>query len=576
MKTMHKILLCSLFFLVLAVFTILPASAESELVDPNKLYVAGVPVTQENAHDILGDGTAVYDMKTNTLKLHNFSADTVLRSYMPVSGVTYDNRLSVFCGVPVNVEVTGNCLFKGGIVLEQGNVTVRDANVTFAAGVPVCIDVKFALVIMDSTITLESANSISPVHPQDKAPDVFDCLSLVMTNSKFIFAPKFVSAYPGASFSVFSSDASSIFKNSTFEIKTPYPLFHSTFYSEGGAITFESCKLDLAGQSTCFWANGTKIDGLTLEGGEGEVGMIGFLDTQIEVDHAVNLLRAVSCSVMKDTEIEATLYQNGFILMGEDVEALYVFSGCKVKLKQADRSDVKDGLRKNWKKLSDDLQSEYGDFDQYYKEMIEAPALKGSNEPTFGIICTNGATTFERCRMQFKGFDVGFFTYGETVVQLLEEVSVKLDANRAAFIMLSLSNKSWICEVRQDFGFRRSGMWALPDNTSEELGYYFYTFLERGAEFSLKETEEGIVDVGDVLDNIKGASAFLHIRSEGVLFTRGIILISVLGGLAVVIAVVYFIWIHPHGYQKHKASKKQNKDETSNQISEETETGDQA
>lgn len=59
------------------------------------LWVAGTAVTEENAHDVLGDGTVSYDLKTNTLTLtgtDTLSGSITRNSDVPtVDGVTKGN-----------------------------------------------------------------------------------------------------------------------------------------------------------------------------------------------------------------------------------------------------------------------------------------------------------------------------------------------------------------------------------------------------------------------------------------------------------------------------------------------------
>ena len=77
-RRLTAILLCLCMAL-----TLLPATvvAANEPVDYN-LVVAGVTVTNENADDILDDGTVSYDPVTKVLTLHNAVLDGGIVSHL--------------------------------------------------------------------------------------------------------------------------------------------------------------------------------------------------------------------------------------------------------------------------------------------------------------------------------------------------------------------------------------------------------------------------------------------------------------------------------------------------------------
>ena len=77
-RRLTAILLCLCMALTLLPATVLAAN---EPVDYN-LVVAGVTVTNENADDILDDGTVSYDPVTKVLTLHNAVLDGGIVSHL--------------------------------------------------------------------------------------------------------------------------------------------------------------------------------------------------------------------------------------------------------------------------------------------------------------------------------------------------------------------------------------------------------------------------------------------------------------------------------------------------------------
>ena len=83
-KRIFSILLTLALLLGTAVFTAIPASAA---VHNYGIYVGGIPVNEDNAADVLGDGTVSYDAASNTLTLNGANITEVHTSDIFTAGI---------------------------------------------------------------------------------------------------------------------------------------------------------------------------------------------------------------------------------------------------------------------------------------------------------------------------------------------------------------------------------------------------------------------------------------------------------------------------------------------------------
>lgn len=156
-KRIFSILLTLALLLGTAVFTAIPASA---VVHNYGIYVGGIQVNEDNAADVLEDGTVSYDPTTNTLTLNNatitecfteefFGEDTYFGIYCEANefnlqlvgentiylseGKDNDNYYAVYSSGAMNVGGNGSLSVTsfGGIVA-MGNLTVKDCSLDFS------------------------------------------------------------------------------------------------------------------------------------------------------------------------------------------------------------------------------------------------------------------------------------------------------------------------------------------------------------------------------------------------------------------------------------------------------------
>ena len=157
-KRIFSILLTLALLLGTAVFTAIPASA---VVHNYGIYVGGIQVNEDNAADVLEDGTVSYDPTTNTLTLNNatitdywteelYGEESYYGIYSTVDGLTInlvgenkmeikddresDTAAAIFSTKPLTVSGEGSIDIKcwcGVMCMEE--LTVKDCKMSFSA-----------------------------------------------------------------------------------------------------------------------------------------------------------------------------------------------------------------------------------------------------------------------------------------------------------------------------------------------------------------------------------------------------------------------------------------------------------
>ena len=152
-KRIFSILLTLALLLGTAVFTAIPASAA---VHNYGIYVGGIQVNEDNAADVLGDGTVSYDAASNTLTLNGVNIDECHTTdiftagiYTEIADLTVklvgENRITVpihYGGMPdgsevavastKNIEIsgTGKLWSNTYVVTSAQNVLIKDCEIS--------------------------------------------------------------------------------------------------------------------------------------------------------------------------------------------------------------------------------------------------------------------------------------------------------------------------------------------------------------------------------------------------------------------------------------------------------------
>ena len=175
-KRIFLILLTLALLLGTAVFTAIPASA---VVHNYGIYVGGIQVNENNAADVLEDGTVSYDPTTNTLTLNNatitecfteefFGEDTYFGIYCEANefnlqlvgentidlseGKDNDSYYAVYSSGAMNVGGNGSLSVTSfGGIASMGNLTVKDCSLDFSGtGVVSMGEVSFENVTIEA------------------------------------------------------------------------------------------------------------------------------------------------------------------------------------------------------------------------------------------------------------------------------------------------------------------------------------------------------------------------------------------------------------------------------------------
>ncbi len=153
-------------FLVIAIsgciFANLPLSALAEGAI-GELWVAGVQVTEENAGDILGDGTAFYNFENNTLTLKNANITNALDDNDGLFGIYSEGGLNIALEGENKIEIPeGNIdsygiYVEGDLHLSGDSVLIKNGN---TANIPGGVDfVENVAIYATGKITVSGAKA---------------------------------------------------------------------------------------------------------------------------------------------------------------------------------------------------------------------------------------------------------------------------------------------------------------------------------------------------------------------------------------------------------------------------------
>ena len=124
-KTKEMLIILLSLVMSIGMMTVPAFAEEDETVDmPEKIYVSGVLVTEENAGDILGNGTASYDKESNVLSLNHA---TIEGGYAPdeesMIGIYADGDLDIVISGDNTITAPDAAGFSVGIYL-HGNLEI--------------------------------------------------------------------------------------------------------------------------------------------------------------------------------------------------------------------------------------------------------------------------------------------------------------------------------------------------------------------------------------------------------------------------------------------------------------------
>ena len=542
MKRLTKYAVLFTLVLVFSAVFLVPASADAS--ESYEIFVGRYQVTSENAHDILGDGTAVYDKTTQTLTLKNYHEETVRR--MEENGQMTEKAMSVFVGInsaPITIVIEGECHFVGGIYNALGNVKVRDAEVTFARSVPVCIFVhNGTLEVTDSKMELEEATFLAPLFSSEEMSFGFFAGEIAMEDSEFIFDVDTAEYYNLDRISALFCAAKSIsMLDCDVTVHTPFPVFQSVFNAYTEHLTFSQCDFSLVGQNCCFLANGVANSGQNST--FTELPAVRLNECDVKVKNSYVLLMASSL-VVEDSDIDASLYYAGMNLISSKKEASYIFNNSEVSLRALDKEHMEKNIwEAHWSTLPMEQKAAWAySFAAYVEDAVRKTNLEnGGALARAGIMIENGASFFEGARISIKGFSCGYLAWGETIIKIFEKTYMDLSATKSAFTVCSTFSDCLQSTVEVTYGKKTLSKTTLPENSNSSIGTYLCSATKAGDTVSFGEGELNYV--WQVIDSMSGQSRTITIISEGAFNPQ---VLWIYGGIAVfvaAIAIMYFVWI---------------------------------
>ena len=146
--------------------TTLYAQWETVASEAYDVWVGGVQVTEQNASDVLGDGTVSYNDEDKTLKLNgaNITAVSSVPDWGNAAIVSYDELKIVLAeGSENNITLNGDKFFTGMIAMSENGSTPK--NITVSGKGSLDIDITTSNVaafgIMGSAVTTDSGADVS-------------------------------------------------------------------------------------------------------------------------------------------------------------------------------------------------------------------------------------------------------------------------------------------------------------------------------------------------------------------------------------------------------------------------------
>ena len=136
-------------------------------IEAYNVWVGGVPVTAQNASDVLGDGTVSYDAEKKTLTLNG--ADITDAESVPGGGyaaiLSYDDLNIVLAeGSENKITLNGDEFFTGMVAVSEGGLGTDVKNITVSGSGSLDIDITTsnaaAFGIMGSAVTIDSGAEV--------------------------------------------------------------------------------------------------------------------------------------------------------------------------------------------------------------------------------------------------------------------------------------------------------------------------------------------------------------------------------------------------------------------------------
>ena len=523
----RKIIIFSLLTLLFMIFLAMPTFAKDvidESKSPYSLIVGDIYVTDANKEDILGDGSAKFDSQNYVLTIKDYTSDNT--STLVVDSQTqYKSFFSLFYAgeKDLTVQIEGDCHFMSAVRVDHGKIEITNAKVTFSEYASAMFECEYGLItIRNSEILVENVEYIAPLsEDREGIGCAVRASSIEVYDSKIVCDVKkpTMNSYHDA---FLFADKDMIIENSKVSVSAPFSIFRCVLYVGGGIFGMDNTRVSIERQAIAI-ASISKI--------------FSAIDCDIKISECENAIAAAKIS-LQDCSLTASTFFDAIALQCEQGSGASVIIDSKVKLTNLSQKKYESVFGKAfWGSLEDAEKAEYNsDFDAFMKTYYQNNPYP---EMQCGIIIVDGTFAVENSKMVLKGYDVGMYTQGETYVKLKSGVLMNIKANKAAFLMVSVSPISPFFEsdAFRSFGKEFVNV-ALPQQLAEGANQIF-TFASGKVEVGALSSDASWASVADAVD---GAAHHVRLHTAGAIPVWLVVLLFC-GALVVVLVALALILI---------------------------------
>lgn len=526
----RKILPILLFSLFLFALISVAASAEAEPhTSPYGLYVGGVAVTEENAADVFGDGSAKYDITKNELTLSGFNKTGV-------STINFEGSLvdfSVYAEKDTSIRITGKGnVFANTVCAVGGNIMVEAAEASFQGeGFSFLLCALNAesgkngdILIYDSKLQILGFKKINLYG--------FRARNVIFQKSDFTMSLTDVGAHFSSSIFCALGELQALDSHFLFETQFPY----ATSLFQGGKIAFNGCDLSVSGAEYVFHSLAR----------ENKDGSLTLLSSAVTVKDSSNFAESV-CVDIEDSAVVAQLYYGGIrVVQSPGTGAIKVLNS-SVDFSCLAFKDLEKRLNEVWNAMDVASKAQYRNDYDYYISYNKEKVYPARFAQGYGIAVSGGNVGFEKSTFTCEGFRTALYLQYAVTFALGKGVTLDLKAAEAAFIMASSYEDA--LKLPSRIRTRFSSVFQMPADPAltDDCPHLFGAAKK-------KLTLDGSVESEDLLDLLSGEASHIRIRTAP--FAPLWLSLTIIGTLTVAIlgaGTLYILKVTP---ARKRASKK--------------------
>lgn len=496
---------CKLLFgLVFAILTlcVLSIGASASTDSPYDVYVSDVPVTPENAADILGDGTASYDAEQDLLRLNGYTDRGCSQITTTTSEILY---FSIYCNGNTDIEIVGEGnYFQDAVYTKGGNIMVRNASVTFpGTSFGFLLAEAGDMLLKDSRILVTSVGNVT-----NRA---FSARNLVLQSTELILETDRPSSYPDSF--LYASREISV-TDSKVRAHMQYPLFLHIFQS--AKATFTNSEVGVSSANYVFYVPS---------------GELKLTDCKVEVTKTRSLSFCALLTV-ENTEIDAQLYYSGIRAAYSDDYAKVTLEDSNVRLTRLPFSDMAAStLAPIWAAMEEEDRQKHGTYESFLA-YFEREIYRTATEIGYGLAYYSGDLYLSRSTFVSEGFAYGIYGQYGVTFSVDRHCRIDLTAEKGA-LLLFLESPSAVSLTNRN----RVSRATLSHVTASELLSTSGEYLYGASTGKLSVSADGSEGTErEILDTVQGLSTELVLRTAP--YVEGWVVLLIVGGVSVALLSV--------------------------------------